>query len=106
MCGSLSRGAYRSKASRVYVLHVLHQDELSLPFEGAHRFVGAEGETPLEAAADEMRTAYLEQMQRFQRECRAACDAAHVQYLLAPTHVSPAETLTRLLTGDARTAWA
>lgn len=96
----------RARANQVWVLHVLHRDELELPFSGARRFIGCEGEAELEVDADAMRSAYKRQLDAFFDRCRAACNGRNVRYVLAPTDEDPGETLSTLLRAGGGRAWA
>jgi len=98
-------GRLRARASQVLVIHVLHRHELELPFEGAQRFVGCEGEEPLEADADGLRDAYRRQVDRFVRQCRAACEGPRMRYVLAPTDEAPGDVLARLLRSRGEAGW-
>lgn len=81
----------------VVVFHVLHRDELELPLSGAARFVGLEGEAPIEADLDVVREHYLREMQTFLDEVRRTCTSAGARYLLAPTDVPVERSLAELV---------
>lgn len=89
----------------VVVLHVLHPDEIELPFRGAARFVGLEGEAPVEADADVVRAAYTEEVARFVESCRARCTTAGARYALARTDEPAEHTLGAILTAGRRRGW-
>jgi uncharacterized protein (DUF58 family) len=69
----------------VRVFHVLHPDELDLPFEGPTRFVGLEGEGTLDVDPRALRERYRAEMQSFLDACRARCTAAGARYRLVRT---------------------
>lgn len=86
-----------ARGHEVIVFHVLHRDELELPLRGAARFVGLEGEAPLEADLDVVREDYLREVRAFIDEARKACSAAGARHLLAPTDVPVERTLAELM---------
>lgn len=69
----------------VWVFQVMHPDELELPFEGPTRFVGLEGEEPIEVDPDALRARYRSELQAFLDACRARCTAAGARYRLVRT---------------------
>jgi uncharacterized protein (DUF58 family) len=72
-----------ARGHRVQVLHVLHDDELALPFTEPLRFLGTEGETPLEADPRLLRDGYLQELAAFRARVRSACNIAGARYVLA-----------------------
>ncbi|MGE3634958.1 MAG: hypothetical protein AB7P00_33970, partial [Sandaracinaceae bacterium] len=90
----------------VVVFHVLDPDELELPFHDAARFVGLEGETPIDADPDALREAYLEEVERFLTERRTRCAAAGARYVLARTDEPVERTLASVLTTSRRKGFA
>ncbi len=95
-----------TRGHRLTVLHVLHRDELSLPFEEPMRFMGTEGEASLETDPRALRKAYLSEMDAFLQRCRAACTNAGARYVLAPTDRPLHETLREALSPESGSAWA
>lgn len=95
-----------SRGHDVIVLHVLHPDELTLPVNGPARFVGLEGETPLEADAEAVRRAYLREIDQFVETCRRRCTAAGARYALARTDGRVEHVLAALLGRGSRKGWA
>jgi len=91
-----------SRGHDVVVLHVLHPDELELPFEGPARFVGLEGEAPIEADAEAVRRAYRAEIDRFVESCRRQCTAAGARYALARTDDRVEHVLAALLSRGSR----
>lgn len=79
------------------VLHVLDPAELELPYEQPMRFVGLEGESPMEVDPKGIRRRYQEAIDGFVTSCRARVVAAGGRYLLARTDVPPEHTLLKLL---------
>lgn len=92
-------GVLRRRGSDVIVLHTLDRDELELPFDGVVRFEDLEGEREVQVDVPLVREAYLEEMKRFLDEAAAACGRLDLRWQLAPTDVSPVETLRRALDG-------
>jgi uncharacterized protein (DUF58 family) len=86
-----------ARGHEVIVFHVLHRDELELPLRGAARFVGLEGEAPLEADLDVVREDYLREVRAFVDEARQSCATAGARHLLAPTDVPVERTLAELV---------
>lgn len=89
----------------VLVLHVLHADEIDLPFEGPARFVGLEGEEPVEADVATIRAQYATELEAFLGEARQRCVAAGTRYALARTDEAPEHALAALLAGGRRGGW-
>lgn len=94
-----------SRGHDVIVLHVLHPDELELPFDGPSRFVGLEGEAPLDADPEAVRRSYREEVDRFVEACRRQCAAAGARYALARTDDPPEHVLAALLSRGPRQGW-
>jgi uncharacterized protein (DUF58 family) len=90
----------------VVVFHVLHPDELTLPFDGPTRFEGLEGEAALEADPVLLREAYRREIDAFIEACRARCNAVGARHVLARTDEPPEHTLAKLLTSRGRRGWA
>jgi uncharacterized protein (DUF58 family) len=101
------RGLHRlsARGHRVYVLHVLHQDELSLPFSEPLRFLGTEGEPPLEADPRLLRDAYLRELTAFRLGIKSACGAAGARYVLASLERPLHEVLREALAPDEASRW-
>ncbi len=90
----------------VVVFHVLHPDELTLPFDEPTRFEGLEGEPSIDADPTALRERYQQEMQRFLDECRARCTATGARYVLARTDVPAEHTLAETLRARGRRGWA
>lgn len=86
-----------TRGNDVVVFHVLSPDEIGLPFEGPTRFVGLEGEDPLDVDASAIRKAYRAEIEAFLERCRAQCTAAGARYVLARTDEPPEHALASLL---------
>lgn len=94
-----------ARGHRVYVLHVLHEDELSLPWREPLRFLGTEGEPPLEADPRMLRDAYLQEISQFRARAQAACASAGARYVLASTDRPMHEVLREALAPEEGRAW-
>ena len=90
----------------VVVFHVLHPDELTLPFDEPTRFEGLEGEPSIDADPTALRARYQQEIQRFLDECRARCTATGARYVLARTDVPAEHTLAETLRARGRRGWA
>jgi uncharacterized protein (DUF58 family) len=90
----------------VVVFHVLHPDELTLPFEEPTRFEGLEGEASIDADPVALRAHYQQEIAAFLDRCRARCVAAGARYVLARTDVPPEHTLAETLRARGRRGWA
>jgi uncharacterized protein (DUF58 family) len=98
--GSLVRTLLRGLRARrhdVIVFHTLHPDELTLPFEGATRFLPLEGDGGLVADPAQIRRAYLEELRHFTEAYRRGLTEGDVEYHLCDTSEHPAERLRALL---------
>jgi uncharacterized protein (DUF58 family) len=94
-----------ARGHRVHVLHVLHHDELSLPFAEPLRFLGTEGEAPLEADPRLLRDGYLEELAAFRARVKSACGAAGARYVLASTERPLHEILREALAPEEGSRW-
>ncbi len=94
-----------ARGHRVVVLHVLHPDELALPFNEPLRFLGTEGEAPLEVDPRAVKKAYLRELAAFRERAQEACATAGARYVLARTDAALHDTLRAALT-EARGPWA
>ena len=70
----------------VVVFHVMDPHELTFPFGGGTwRFEGLENEPEITTQPKRIRAAYLEELGRFLRHIRSACERSRVDYVLADT---------------------
>lgn len=86
----------------VAVLHVLHPDELALPFSGSLLFEDPEDGRRVLAHADAVRDAYLREVARFQEGFRTRLAEARVEYRLANAGLAPEQVLVPFLAARAR----
>ncbi|MFO0821319.1 MAG: DUF58 domain-containing protein [Pirellulales bacterium] len=87
----------RGRKHEAFVCHVLHGDELTFPFEGMTLFRGLEAVDQIESDPRSLRAAYLEQLNHFLGESRAACARAGVDHQLVDTREPLDATLSRYL---------
>ncbi len=90
----------------VVVLHVLDDDEIDFPFNGATRFEGLELPQHLNCNPRALREGYLDALQRFLHDVRHGCARQAVDYTLVrtsqPLDVALTAYLTHRLAGQAR----
>lgn len=84
---NLAKGlrSLRERRHDVVVMQVLHQDELSFPFEGMTRFEGLEDDENITCDPRSLRDGYREAMQAFLTETRRHCGLLGVDYRLCAT---------------------
>jgi uncharacterized protein (DUF58 family) len=87
----------RFQGHEVTVFHVLHPDELNLPFDGLVKFDGLEERRHLLARPQLIRPAYLRALKSYLKELRESCEAIRCDYVLMDTSRPLAETLTAYL---------
>jgi uncharacterized protein (DUF58 family) len=87
----------------VWVLQILTKDELELPGERAARFLGLEGETPIEAEPSLVREAYRSEVSAFLARCRTAVSGSGARYRLVRTD-EPIEAVLAELCSTGRAA--
>lgn len=76
---------FRLRNHEVIVMHVMHDDELTFPFQENTLFKGLEHEAQLHTEPRALRASYLEAVGRFLESTRKACATAGVDYLLLNT---------------------
>ncbi|MEM9828953.1 MAG: DUF58 domain-containing protein [Planctomycetota bacterium] len=77
--------AMRSRGHDVVLFHVLHDDELDFEFNGATRFEGLESDDFLNCNPRALREGYLEALETFLHQTRAACGRLSIDYNLVRT---------------------
>jgi len=76
----------RFKGHNVVVFHVLDPYELTFPFGGGTwRFEGLENDGEITTQPKRIRAAYLEELRKFLRQTKTACERSHVDYVLVDT---------------------
>jgi uncharacterized protein (DUF58 family) len=76
---------FRLRRHEVIVMHVLHEDELTFPFDDNTLFRGLESDVQLHAEPRALRRSYLEAVERFTAEVRKSCAAAGIDYVMMNT---------------------
>lgn len=76
---------FRLRKHEVVVLHVMHEDELTFPFQDNTLFKGLEVDIELHTEPRALRRSYLEAVDRFQKQVRKICASAGVDYHLMST---------------------
>lgn len=76
----------RLRRHEVIVLHVMHDDELTFPFDDNTLFRGLESPAQLHADPNALRRSYLETVQNFCDQVRRTCAGAGIDYLLMNTN--------------------
>jgi uncharacterized protein (DUF58 family) len=85
--GSLAEALkqFRLRRHEVIVFHVMHDDELTFPFDDNTLFRGLEEPVQLHAEPRALRRSYLEAVERFLADVRRTCATAGVDYVLMNT---------------------
>ncbi len=81
----------------VMVLHILDDDEIDFPFNGATRFVGLEQDQEVVCNPRALRQGYLEAMRRFLDQSRRVCLSQRADYALIRTSDPLDSALTALI---------
>ncbi|MEQ8787863.1 MAG: DUF58 domain-containing protein [Pirellulaceae bacterium] len=76
---------FRLRRHEVIVMHVMHEDELTFPFDDNTLFRGLESDVQLHAEPRALRRSYLEAVERFVAEVRKTCAAAGIDYVMMNT---------------------
>src|SRR5262245_44875495 len=76
---------FRMRRHELIVLHVMHDDELTFPFDDNILFRGLEEPIQLHAEPRALRRSYLASVERFLADVRKACATAGVEYGLVKT---------------------
>lgn len=76
---------FRLRKHEVVLLHVMHDDELTFPFQDNTLFKGLETVVQLHTEPRALRRAYLDSVGRFLEDVRKTCATAGVDYVLMNT---------------------
>jgi uncharacterized protein (DUF58 family) len=76
---------FRLRRHEVIVFHVMHDDELTFPFDDNTLFRGLEEPVQLHAEPRALRRGYLAAVERFLADVRKTCASAGVDYVLMNT---------------------
>lgn len=79
------------------VVQVLDPDELDFPYDGPVRLRALEGERVVDTDATAVRAAYLEELERRQREWQTRLGARGARLIVASTADDPGEVVRRIL---------
>jgi len=90
-------GKIRMRGHEVMVLHIMDDDELDFPFEGATQFVALEGDSEISCNPRALKQDYLAAMKRFLAESRRACLSQQADYALIRTSQPLDAALTALI---------
>jgi len=94
---------FRLRRHEVIVLHVLHEDELTFPFEGNTLFRGLEVDQEVHANPRALRRSYLEVFGRYLENVRKLCASQNIDYVRLSTAEPLDAALAAYLTLRART---
>ena len=86
------------------MFHVMHDDELTFPFEDNTLFRGLEDSVQLHAEPRALRRGYLEAVERFLADVRKTCASAGVDYVLMNTKDPLDAVLGGYLSSDRKSA--
>jgi uncharacterized protein (DUF58 family) len=89
---------FRLRKHEVVVMHVLHEDELTFPFQDNMLFKGLEVEQELHAEPRALRRSYLEIIEKFQQQVRKICASSGIDYVQMGTNTPLDVTLSNYLT--------
>lgn len=89
--------ALRNRGADVALLHILHPDETTFPFDGMVRFLDLEGDREAQVDAQGIREAYLEELNAWQVQVEKSAQERGVDYHLITTDTPPALALLRFL---------
>ncbi len=76
---------FRLRRHEVVVFHVMHDDELTFPFQENTLFRGLESPDQLFTEPRALRRSYLEAVERFEAQVRKACASSGIDYVLMST---------------------
>jgi uncharacterized protein (DUF58 family) len=77
---------FRLRKHEMVVFHVMHNDELTFPFDDNTLFRGLEENVQLHTEPRALRRSYLDAIERFQADVRKTCASAGVDYVLMNTN--------------------
>ena len=94
---------FRIRRHEVIVLHVLHDDELTFPFQDNTRFRGLEIDQEILSEPRALRQSYLQVVETFLADVRKLCANSGIDYVLMSTNDPLDAALSRYLTFRQRT---
>ena len=92
----------RFKGHNVVVFHVLDPAELTFPFDGSLKFKGLELDGEVITQPKRVRGAYLEELRKYLRQIKSACERTHIDYVLVDTSRPVDAVLSAYLIGRLR----
>ena len=96
--------SFRHARHEVVVFHVMHDDELTFPFQDNTLFRGLEIDVQLHAEPRALRKSYLETVDRFRQAVRKVCSVSGIDYVLLNTSEPLDAALSSYLAFRQRTA--
>jgi uncharacterized protein (DUF58 family) len=99
--GPLLRGLQRFRYDKhdVVLLHVLHRDELTFPFDGNVRFDGIEAAASIRTDGQQIRASYRRRFADYLDALTRGCEKIRVEYVLMDTSVPIEIGLAQYLAG-------
>lgn len=94
----------RFKGHNVTVFHMLDPFELEFPFGGNCKFVGMELDGVISTQPKRIRVAYLDEVRKFLRQIKVACERNQIDYVLVDTSRPIEVVLSNYLISTTRTA--
>jgi len=76
---------FRLRRHEVIVFHVMHEDELTFPFQDNTLFRGLETEAQLHTEPRALRESYLEAVEKYMKQVRKVCAGLGVDHVLLDT---------------------
>lgn len=95
-----------ARGHEVWVLHVMHPEELELPYDEPARFLGLEGEESLEVDPRALRDGYLASLREFLSSRESRVVEAGARYRLARTDEPVEHALAAMLQRRGGSRWA
>ena len=92
----------RFKGHNVAVFHILDPAELTFPFDGSLKFKGLELDGEVITQPKRIRGAYLDELRKYLRQIKGACERAHIDYVLVDTSRPVDAVLSAYLIGRIR----
>lgn len=88
---------FRLRKHEVIVMHVMHHDELTFPFDTHTRFMGLESDDQVHADPRALRRTYLEIVENYLKQAKKTCADLGVDYALLDTNDPLDAALSRYL---------
>lgn len=95
-------GVLAARGIKARMIHLLHRDEVDLPFENTTRFPDMEGPDFEVLDPDAVRTAYMEEITGFARGLASAADSIGIPHAFIVTDEDPVPAISELLRQSAR----